>query len=330
MYMKVRSNFFMSKSFGEIMTRKLFYLDGGAGRIIAAIPALEKYGRNHPNDDWGVIIGGWDSLVWGNTLLQDRTYNPDTKGIFDLYIKEADIVSPEPYRVNGYFNQKLSLAEAFDELINETSDHSDLGVPKLYLSKNEEKTAANVIADAKQQQGNKPITIVIQPFGRSARVDRGDIIDDSSRSLDPKSYLALVKKLSTKYTSILFAENQFFLPEDNYTFKLQTDLRGWAGIIEAADYFVGCDSVGQHMARAFNKPGTVIVGSTYAINTTYQDYFQIYEKPGQKKYSPIRICGLDSHLADRLNDTCMDFSDDQVNEIFDLIVSDIDKKVKVK
>lgn len=328
--MKVGSNFFMAKSFGEIMTRKLFYIDGGAGRVIAAIPALEKYAKIHPNEDWGVLIGGWDNLVWGNPLLQDRTYNPDTKGIFDSYIKDADIFTPEPYRVNGYFNQKLSLAEAFDEEINNTKDHSDLGIPKLVLNKNEEKTAANVIADAKAQQGNKPITVVIQPFGRSARVDRGDVIDDSSRSLDPRAYISLVKKLATKYTLILFAENQFFLPEDSYTFKLQTDLRGWAGIIEGSDYFVGCDSVGQHMARAFDKPGTVIVGSTFAINTTYPDHFQIYEKPGQKKYSPIRICGLDSHLADRLNDTCMDFDEKEVDDIFNSIVKDIEQKVKVK
>jgi ADP-heptose:LPS heptosyltransferase len=310
--------------------RKVFYIDGGAGRVIAAIHALEKYAKLHPDEDWGVLIGGWDSLVWGNPLLQNRTYNPDTKGIFDLYLKDSNIITPEPYRVNGYFNQKLSLAEAFDEEINQTTDHKDLATPKLILNKNEEKTAANVIADAKQQHGQKPITVVIQPFGRSARVDRGDVIDDSSRSLDHKSYLSLVKKLSTKYTVILFAENQFFIPEDTYTFKLQTDLRGWAGIVEGADYFVGCDSVGQHMARAFDKPGTVIVGSTFAINTTYPDYFKIYEKSGQKKYSPIRICGLDSHLADRLNDSFMDFNEKEIDELFNLIVSDIDKKVKVK
>jgi len=320
----------MAKSFGEIMTRKLFYIDGGAGRVIAAIPALEKYAKLHPKEDWGVLIGGWDSLVWGNHLLQDRTYNPDTKGIFDSFIKESNIISPEPYRVNGYFNQKLSLVEAFDEEINQTTDHSDLGVPRLILNKNEEKTAANVIADAKQQQGNKPITIVIQPFGRSARVDRGDVIDDSSRSIEPKAYLSLVKKLATKYTLILFAENQFFLPDDNYTFKLQTDLRGWAGIIEGSEYFVGCDSVGQHMARAFDKPGTVIIGSTFAINTTYPDHFQIYEKSGQKKYSPIRICGLDSHLADRLNDRCTDFDEKEIDQIFSMIVEDIEQNVKVK
>lgn len=308
--------------------RKLFYIDGGAGRVIAAIPALEKYSKLHPTEDWGVIVAGWDNLVWGNPALQDRTFNPDTKGIFDLYIKDSKIITPEPYRVNGYFNQKLSLAEAFDEEINQTEDHTDLSPPRIILSKNEEKTAANVIADMKQQQGDKKCTVVIQPFGRSARVDRNDIIDDSSRSIEPKAYLSLVRRLSAKCNIILFAENQFFMTEDTYTFKLQTDLRGWAAIIEASDYFIGCDSVGQHMARAFNKPGTVVIGSTFAVNTTYPDFFNIYEKPQQKKYSPIRICGLDSHLADRMNDMLMDFSDREVDELYNNIIKDIDQKVK--
>ena len=309
--------------------RKIFYIDGGAGRVIAAIPALEKYVKNHPEEDIRILIGGWDNLLWGNTLLQDITYNPDTKGIFDEFIKDADVfVSPEPYRIPGYYNQKLSLAEAFDVEINGTNDHSDIGVPRLFTSKAEEKNAVNLIADVKSQQ-KKQKTLVIQPYGRSARVDRGDIIDDSSRGLDSRSYLQLVKKLSTKYNLILFAEKTFHLPEDSYTFKLEADLRMWMSVIAECDYIVGCDSVGQHMARAFNKPGTVLLGSTFAKNVSYPDWFNIIEKADEdKKYSPIRICGLDSHLSDRLNDRLMDYTEKEVDQIFMAIVADIEKKVK--
>lgn len=307
--------------------KKVFVIDGGAGRVIAAIPALEKYVRDHPEEDVRILIGGWDSLLWGNKILQNITYNPDTKGIFEDVVRDCDVVvSPEPYRCPGYFNQKLSLAEAFDVEINGATDHSNLGVPNLYLSKKEEFMAANIIADVSQQQGKKR-TIVIQPFGRSSSVERGVVLDESSRSIEMDNYITLVKKLSTKYNLILFAEPDFHIPVDTYTFKLQSDLRGWMAIIEAADYFVGCDSVGQHMARAFNKPGTVVLGSTFSINTTYPDHFQIYEPVKDKLYSPIRICGLDSHLADRYNDLCMHLSEDQVEELFLLIVKDIEEKV---
>ena len=308
--------------------KKVFHLDGGAGRIICALPALEKYAKK--NKDFNIIVGGWDSLTYGNRLLQDKTYGMDTKGIFNLLIKDNQLIHPEPYLLWEYYNQKCSLIEGFDKIINETDDHSDLEPPKLYLNKTEEKGAANLLAQAESKQ-NKNTTIVIQPFGRSARVDNGDIIDDSTRSLEKDVYLKLVKKLSQKYNIILMADPEFaqlLSQEDTITEKPQIpDIRAWAAIIEASDYFIGCDSLGQHMARAFNIPGTVILGSTYAENITYPDYFQIIENENvEKTYSPIRAVGFDSHLADRLNDGLMNFDDDQINQIYNKIVKDIKEK----
>ena len=230
-----------------------------------------------------------------------------------------------------YYNQKCSLVEGFDKIINETDDHSDLDPPKLYLNKMEEKSAANLMAQVASKQ-NKNTTIVIQPFGRSARVDNGDIIDDSTRSLEQDVYQKLVKKLSQKYNIILMADPEFVQvvsQEDTISEKPQIpDIRAWAAIIEASDYFIGCDSMGQHMARAFDIPGTVILGSTYAENITYADYFQIIENENvEKTYSPIRAVGFDSHLADRLNDGLMNFDDDQINQIYNKIVKDIKEKV---
>lgn len=311
--------------------RKIFAIDGGAGRAIASIPALEKYAKKHKDEDWAIIVFGWDILFFGNTLLQNKVYSADVKGIFNNLLKDSDIISPEPYRLWEYYNQKCSLAEAFDKIINETDDHSDLGIPNIVLCKAEEKMAANILAEVKAKQ-NKDITVVIQPFGRSARVDNGDIIDDSTRSIEPHVYYKLVKKLSQKYNIIFMGEQEFVEKiqlEDSISAKYQMDLRGWAALIEASDYFIGCDSVGQHMARAFNKPGTILLGSTFAINTTYPDHFQIIENDDvEKVYSPIRICGLDSHLADRLNDRYMDYSDEDIEDIFKAIVKDIKEKVQ--
>ena len=309
--------------------KKVFHLDGGAGRVICALPALEKYAKKNP--DFNVIIGGWDVLTFGNRLLQDKTYSMDVKGIFNLLIKDNDLIHPEPYLLWEYYNQKCSLVEGFDKIINETDDHSDLDPPKLYLSKGEEKAAANIIAQVESKQ-NKSTTIVIQPFGRSARVDNGDIIDDSTRSIEPNVYLQLVKKLSQKYNIIFMGDPEFaqaISQDDQISEKPQIpDLRAWCSIIESVDYFIGCDSLGQHMARAFDIPGTVILGSTYAENISYPDYFQIIENENvAKTYSPIRAVGFDSHLADRLNDKCMEFDDDQINKIYSQITKDIKEKV---
>jgi ADP-heptose:LPS heptosyltransferase len=308
--------------------KQIIYIDGGAGRVIAAIPALLKYHKLNPNTDWNVVIPAWDSLLWSIPELQDRTYGADTKGLWDNIVSKADhIMTPEPYRVPAYFRQEISLVEAFDREINNTTDHSDLPAPELEFSKQEEKWAVNTLADVKQQQ-QKAKTIVIQPFGRGATLDRNDVVDTASRSLSADAYISLTKKLAARYNMVFFGEQQFQITTDTYTIKLppQTDLRMWSVLISYADYFVGVDSVGQHMARATGTPGTVIFGSTFPINTSYPDYFQIIEKPGEKKYSPIRITGLDSVLADRQNDRMMDFDEAEITDIYNKIVADIEKQ----
>jgi hypothetical protein len=77
------------------MSKTIFYIDGGAGRVIAAIPALLKYARLNPNGDWAVLIPAWDNLYWGIPELQDRTFGVDTKGIFDsIVLNSGKIVTP--------------------------------------------------------------------------------------------------------------------------------------------------------------------------------------------------------------------------------------------
>jgi len=311
------------------MSKTIIYIDGGAGRVIAAIPALLKYHRLNPNREWYIIIPAWDGLLWSIPELQDRTYGADTKGLWDNIVSKAEeILTPEPYRLPAYFRQEIGLVEGFDREINKTTDHSDLVAPCLTFNKSEEKWAANTLADVKEQQ-KKSKTIIIQPFGRGATLDRADVIDPASRSLSPDAYISLTKKLAARYNMVFFGEQQFQIVTDTYTIKLPptTDLRMWAALIECADYFVGVDSVGQHMARAVGTPGTVIFGSTFPINTSYPDYFQIIEKEGAKKYSPIRITGLDSVLADRHNDRMSDFDEEELTAIYNKIVEDIERKV---
>jgi ADP-heptose:LPS heptosyltransferase len=57
------------------------------------------------------------------------------------------------------------------------------------------------------------------------------------------------------------------------------DLRNWAGLIKYADAFLGCDSVGQHLAKAMETPASVVMGATYPIDMGQFD----------REYDPIRI-----------------------------------------
>lgn len=308
--------------------KTIFWIDGGAGRAIAAIPALIKYSKLNPTSDWAVLVAAWDFLYWGIPELQDRTYGIDTKGVFENVIKNADkVVTPEPYRNPAYFRQEISLAQAFDREINNTTDHSDLGIPHLVFNKQEKSVAKHTITDLKNQQ-KKQKTIVFQPFGRGAKIDRDAIFDEESRSLSKHDYISLVKRLSQRYNMIFFGEPDFQLKEDLYAQKYTCDLRQWAALIEEADYFIGCDSVGQHMARAVNTPGTVIFGSTFPVNTSYPNYFNIIDNGKNRKYSPIRLTGLDTSLSNRLNESSMTFNEQELNNIYNSIVADIEKKVR--
>lgn len=309
------------------MRNKCFLIDGGAGRIITAIPALEKYARLNPGKDFYVIIGGWEFLLWGNHTLQDRVFSMDTKGVFENYIRHCDVVTPEPYKNWHYFNQKCSLIEAFDKEINLTDDHSDLEFPNLFLTRDELATA-NITLDEVKQAQQKKTTIIFQPFGSGARVKNNDIIDTSNRSLDVPTYLELIRRLSNKFNLVFFGTPDMRPPDDEVTAWYDIDLRGWAAMVKQAEYFVGVDSVGQHIARAVGTPGTVIMGGTDTVNSTYPDFFKVFEnKNFSMKYVPWRMCNLDVALADKYNDGCMQLSSEQVDEIYNMIVSDIQKNI---
>ena len=305
------------------MTKKIvFTIDGGAGRVITAIPSLKKYVVNNPDHDVRILVHGWEDLFYGVPELQDKVYSSEQRGSFDLHVKDADkFVRPEPYCLPSYYRQEKSLIEAFDEIINETDDHSDLGVPQLPVSKQEFVFASQALAQAKQ--AGKPI-VVVQPFGREAqKVGENDVLDSGSRSFEIDFYMNLIRSLSDKYTLVLMAEQHLFVPVDNITIKVNANLRGWVGVIAQADYFIGCDSLGQHIARAVNKRGTVILGATFAKNTTYPDFHNVIEGTQDKRYAPIRINGIDCDIANRYNTRCMYFTQEQQDAIIQTINDDI-------
>lgn len=304
--------------------KKVFVINGGAGRVICSLPALQKYYKKHGPDFYILSESGLDFFV-GHPELQDLVFDLSHKGVFDNIIKPNELISLEPYREHGYYNQKKSLSESFDKLINETDDHSDLEKPKIVLSKEEEINAIDVITNVKEYHKKKK-TIVFQPFGRGTILHKsGHTVDTSSRSLSTNDYFYISERLRKKYNVIYFGEHKF---DNDMNMFVQTHLRQWAAIIEASDYFLGIDSVGQHMAYAYDIPGTVIMGSTFAVNTSYPNYFNILEKKDvNRRYSPIRIQGIDTELANRINDSCMDFDKKELEDITNKILLNIKQKI---
>jgi hypothetical protein len=299
-----------------------FIITGGAGRVIAAIPALEKYHRRKPKDDFKVIVHGWDSLYWSHPLLQSRTYGAHQKGLFDSILRDSKICAPEPYHNNRFYNQKISLIEAFDQEINGTKKHDDLALPKLYLSSVEDSSIKDFIESEKTKQKKRKV-IVFQPYGSGVEKIAKQPVDTSNRSLSLSAYFEIVKELGKDAVIFYASQPQFRHPNDNISVTFdekQPYLRTMMGLIKHCDYFVGIDSVGQHMARAFEKHGTVLMGATDDTNFSYTNHFNIVRKEGRVPiYSPWRLAELDCDFANRENDGIMDFTSAELTKIIGTI-----------
>jgi ADP-heptose:LPS heptosyltransferase len=299
-----------------------FILDGGAGRLITAIPALEKYASLNPQDDFRILTAAWEELFWAHPLLQQKTFNVNQKGTFDLHMKDRKLVHPEPYMLNAYYNQKIHLIEAFDLEINQTEIHDDLDKPNLYLSMQETLKAKEIMENLRRTQ-NKKRVIVLQPYGSGMSVsNQGRPSDGTHRSLDVDFYLQLAYRLSRENIVIFFGSKEFQHPGDSYSvnfFDMNPNLRFYMSLISECDYFVGVDSVGQHIARAFNKPATVILGATFEENVSYPEHFKIYRNKFMPIYTPIRISQIDSDMINSLNERTMMFDEEDLNKILETI-----------
>ena len=305
---------------------KTFIINGGSGRVITAIPALEKYHRLNPDDDFKVIVHGWESLYWSHPILQQRTIGVHQKDIFEQYIKPRQVICPEPYYQYDYYNQKISLAEAFDREINQTTDHSDLTKPNLYLSSYEKNSVKRIITEFKEKH-NKSKVVIIQPYGSSMQIMNNRPFDSTHRSLDSDDYLFMIENLSKDSLIFYFGTPDLRHPGDQISVDLKTfspDLRMFMALISECDYFIGCDSVGQHMAMSFNKPGSIFMGSTFEKNVTYPKHFKIFRNKNKTPtYSPIRFGGVDCEFTDRLNDGIMEFTKDDLKHFCNIINFDM-------
>jgi len=307
---------------------KAFFINGGAGRTICAIPALEKYAEEVTKDFLVVCEGGTD-MFKGHPLLYSKVYDHWHKNLFEEKLISMDLVSPEPYRVWEYFNQKCSIAQAFDLIIN-NKGLRELPKPTLRLS-NEEMLAGFQVTTEVKEKTKKEKVVVFQPFGRGVISQNNVIMDPGGRSFEGVHTISIVKKLQKKgYGVILMSEIGIDFTKhgckDPVAMPQNIDLRKWAGIIANSDYFLGCDSVGQHLAYAVDKPATVVFGSTFPINVSYPDHekFDLLDMGDTiRQYSPIRITMDD--VADRGNDGIMRMNDLQEDAIVDSVLNGIKK-----
>lgn len=301
-------------------------IDGGVGRVMAAIPALMKYNKLHQGEEWYVMIAGWDYMFWGIPELQNRTFNSESKGVFQNYFWKADkVIAPEPYKVPAYYRQEISLAEAFDIEINGSDSTEPLCDIFLSLSQQEIEKGKSIVSSLKQMGKNK--TIIFQPFGSTASKSCCGSVDFTLRSLKSDVYMYMVKKLSEFYNVVYMGNKDL---KDDISIGLDNlSEREWAAVIKAADYFIGCDSCGQHMAKAVGTDASVFISGTHEKNISYPEHFHIIKRNLEFTPSPYRLSQLESDLANRLNGHMVDFTNEELDVAYFTIVRRIEKTKKM-
>ena len=291
---------------------KAFFINGGAGRVICSIPGLERYAKT--GKDFTIVSEGWTEIFLENKILEDKVFHINHKNLFKDHLRDKEIITPEPYRLNDYFNQRCNLVQAFDMLINDLTEIPPSSRINLTLTQREIDKGNSYFTHYRDRV--KKI-IVFQPFGSTAKVQGSDIFDFTGRSFTHPDTVNVIHNLKKNNLVVIMAPFSLLSVADTNVFQpMNLSLRDWMGIINAADMFLGCDSVGQHIAYGLGKPAVVVTGSTFPENISYpkEESFKIIDNGKKTRlYSPIRI--TNEQAIDMHNKDCMVLSKKSFSEI---------------
>lgn len=303
---------------------KAFFLNGGAGRMISSIPAFEKYLEESDDKDFIIVCEGGSEIFKGHPKLDNKIYDIWHKNLFQDKIVNMDIVTTEPYRVWEYYTQQCSIAQAFDIQINGKGIRP-LPKPTLKLSKEEYLAGRQLVSDVKKKLKKEKV-VVFQPFGRGIEYIDETLVDKTGRSFELKDVKSIVRKLQEKgFAVILMSEFKVDFTDaklkDEVAVPENVNVRVWSAIIKYSDHFLGCDSLGQHLAYAVGTETTAVLGTTFPINVSYPniDGFEVLDMGEvDREYDPIRI--LPDERVNRKNETIMSMTDDIVNLVVDYVL----------
>ena len=198
--------------------------------------------------------------------------------------------------------------------------------PRIYLTKGEIENSHSLVERKKK-------TIVFQPFGSAVRIHNNgydiSILDDTCRSMSKEMVIKILNILKKHNFQVLLLDtkNAPFINPNEFNHLNDLDFRTVAAVIKASDYFIGCDSSGQHMAYALDKPGSTWFSGSSSINFGYHDHFKIFEKAEKRRYMPFRISEFDYWVAGLQNDISLEYNDEEISIMCEEILQDIKNKV---
>ena len=290
---------------------------GGAGKILSSVPAFLKYARS-TTEDFYIQIPGWKEFIWGYKELEERTYQATDPFLFDtVYSKVDQVIAVDPYNVPDFYMERIHVTEAFDRIINPGNDTPlDFNIPVL---QNEDRFAKLYL----QKNKSKPRTVVIQPWGSTMSEMDGEWLDETLRSIPVNFYDEIVKGLEEHCDIFFMGGEDFHRGNTILDREYNLNLRCWTEIIRRADYFIGCDSVGQHIAKFVGTPASVLFAGTNSLSFGYEDHHHI-EKDIPHTINMFGVLQDRGELAQRLNHDRIMFNDAEIEFIVSQLKTALD------
>lgn len=231
-------------------------LDGGLGRVLCAIPALQELSKQH---ELVVVSGGWLSAFQGSGLTVYPMKLANQADLLDGF----RIIKPEPYWELCYRNGTMNLVEAFN---------ASLGV----------KTTAKVPFETDTRsvgsivKSSKPI-LILQPHGAGGEAD--------TRSMLLEEVVSVVNEYKeTHNIFIVGTPFKYNFPKEHAQQVEKLTEGAYIRTIQNCDLFVGCDSSGLHIAAAAGVKHIAYLATTSGVR-----YYDDTDKRIRKGYEDMRL-----------------------------------------
>lgn len=290
--------------------RAVVQIDGGIGRCICAIPALEQMAKTRE-----VIVAASHPEIFYNNPNLYKVYGLNREYFFDDVLQYCEFFYPEPYWDHHFYQQRKHLISSFSSLLNK-EDSAEVKKPNIYLTDEEMQEADTYIKTIKTQIGNRKI-IAFQPFGASYNEQIGK--DNSNRSLTPKTVSFLLANLFDDCCFINFTNNKIEHAAMCYDVF---PVRKLLALIPFCDYAITVDSFLAHAGYTFGIPGTQFFGGTSSLNFGYPEHYHTVCREGYpKSYMAFRMSGCLEK-----NQGAMDFTEDELLSI----IAEIKNRLGVK
>ena len=281
--------------------QKIVQIDGGIGRVLCATQALNTLSEQNEV----VVITTWPDVFTNNPNIF-KVYGLNREYIWEDVIRHGDFLYPEPYFKRQYYNQEHHLSQSFNDiLINDPK----FSFPKIYLSPQETLWGVNFVKNIKSQFCGSLI-LAFQPFGASAVLENGDVIDTTHRSLS----MDAVRFIADNLKDVILVNCSHIAINHKSIWQANFTVRELFSVVAACDNIFTIDSMLNHVGAAFQKTGILLLGSTYSKNVGYPNYTILQRDGYPKNYFPNRFSGF----VDK-NKGAMDFKASEYDMLISLI-----------